>query len=169
MRSLACVLALAVGSAAAAEPDPGAVRVAQEPARRPWLAGSLFVGGGFPQLGSAGLVVHAIPFFDVEGRVFVTGAGLGLGVGGGPRLVVVDTRDAASRGLTLRLSAIASHAWYSGMSGPGTFFGADANADLTWWLARHFGLTVRLGGGVLVQLNNGLALPLATLSLGVSL
>jgi hypothetical protein len=106
---------------------------------------------GWPDLLSASATVHLIPYVDVEGggsALFLT---RGWYVRAGPRWLFEDWRDENDRGLTLRLSALAGFKRVELTNEAFQGFHVAFALEFTWWLARHFGLSVQLAGGGTVR------------------
>lgn len=102
---------------------------------------------GWLDLFSGSVVVHVIPYLDLEVGV---GANPGTAVygRGGPRIQVAEFRDAKNTGWTFHGSALLGFKSYFN---PGeVLHGANLVGafEATIWLARHFGINFQLLGGL---------------------
>lgn len=108
----------------------------------------------FPDVLSASLTVHAIPYVDIE-----AGVGFGIFVATayartGPRLLIKDWRDESYQGWTMRASVLAGYKvlalWETSTVHALNAIGA---LDWTYWTGRHLGFSLQLAGGAVVPVN----------------
>lgn len=125
---------------------------------RPHLIATLRVSPvtAFPDGLGLSLVIHAIPYIDIE-------AGVGVGVGwleaaayirGGPRLLVKDWRDEAQHGWTMRASVLGGPRHGITFVQNTLHANVAAAADWTYWVDPHFGFSVQLLGGILIPVES---------------
>lgn len=106
---------------------------------------------GWPDLLGASATVHLIPYVDLEAggsALFVTRSWYARG---GLRWLFEDWRDEHDKGLTLRLSALAGFKRVELPDAAFQGFHVAGALEFTWWLARHFGLSLQLSGGGTVR------------------
>lgn len=145
------LLSLSVASSVIEDRTPVEVE-AHEPALTLRLSPFL----AFPDVLSASLTIHAIPYFDVE-----AGAGYGVFIStayvrGGPRLLLFDWRNSYSKGWMMRASLLGGYKiWKMWETPPARGINAMAALDCTYWATRKVGITVQFAGGALVSLNPG--------------
>lgn len=138
MRALAASAVLLYALAASAD----------EP-ERPWLFGTVAISPytSFPDLLSATVTVHAIPWVDVQAGGARSATTSGWWVRGGPRYLVNDWRDEQQRGLTMRIALLAGYRAIKDVRVDAKGFCAALTLDLAYFFLPHLGVSVQVGTG----------------------
>lgn len=148
----------------------GALAAHADDVERPWLFGSVALSPytAFPDLLSASVTVHAIPWVDVQAGAALSATTSGWWVRGGPRYLVNDWRDEQQRGLTMRISLLAGYRAFRDARVDARGFCGALTLSLTYWLFPHLGVDLLVLAGGTYDAPARRVVPELRLGLGVA-
>ncbi len=127
---------------------------------QPRLLATVRVNTGFADLLGASVMVHAIPYVDLEGGgALISPAWF---VRAGPRYMLVEARP-----FTVRVAALFGYKLVDRANDVTRGFHFGGTVDFNYWFARHFGLSVQLSGGATYDASRAVRKMLPDLRLGV--
>ncbi len=147
----------------------GSFARADAPAR-PGLIGSLhlYPMTSFPDLLGGAVTVHLIPWVDVQGGLSAFPGRFGWWVRGGPRFLVLDSRDDQHHGLTWRVSVLAGYRAFRDAKADAAGFSGLLSTDFTHFFREHLGLSIQAACGGLYDAAGKRVLPELRLGVGIT-